>query len=83
MTKIGKLERLFLDIMGDTIKYNDNQDDTLTELDDEIHFNNLIVWDHDTDGDRMNTENLMEWLRMYYKVEKKEFHEAPDLDRGY
>lgn len=49
----------------------DIQSDILSELDDEIHNNNLIVWEHDSDGERMNTDNLMEWLSLYYRIEKK------------
>lgn len=48
-----------------------HQDSILSQLDDEIHSNNLIVWEHDSDGDRMNTDNLMEWLSLYYTIEKK------------
>jgi hypothetical protein len=49
----------------------DIQKQTLSELDDEIHNSNLIVWEHDSDGERMNTDNLIEWLNLYYTVEKK------------
>jgi hypothetical protein len=49
----------------------DIQKQTLSELDDEIHNSNLIKWEHDSDGDRMNTDNLIEWLNLYYTVEKK------------
>jgi hypothetical protein len=49
----------------------DIQKQTLSELDDEIHNSNLITWEHDSDGDRMNTDNLIEWLNLYYTVEKK------------
>jgi hypothetical protein len=54
-----------------TLVMKDIQEQTLSELDDEIHSNNLIKWEHDSDGDRMNTDNLMEWLSLYYTVEKK------------
>jgi GTP-dependent phosphoenolpyruvate carboxykinase len=54
-----------------TLTMKDIQKQTLSQLDDEIHSNNLITWEHDSDGDRMNTDNLMEWLSLYYTVEKK------------
>jgi len=49
----------------------DIQKQTLSELDDEIHENNLITWEHDSDGDRMNTDNLIEWLSLFYTIERK------------
>jgi hypothetical protein len=54
-----------------TLVMEDIQKQTLSELDDEIHNSNLIKWEHDSDGDRMNTDNLIEWLNLYYTVEKK------------
>ena len=49
----------------------DIQKQTLDQLDDEIHSSNLIVWEHDSDGDRMNTDNLIEWIKLYYTIEPK------------
>ena len=48
-----------------------HQETILSQLDDEIHSSNLIVWEHDSDGDRMNTDNLIDWIKLYYTIEPK------------
>jgi hypothetical protein len=48
-----------------------HQDTILSTLDDEIHSSNLIVVEHDSEGYTVNTDNLMEWLKLYYTVEPR------------
>lgn len=50
---------------------NDIQSDIVDELGEEIETANLITWEHDSDGDRPNYDNLLEWLKQYYILEKK------------
>lgn len=48
-----------------------HQKQLLDELDDEIHENGLIQLVTDSDGTHLSTDNLMEWLGLYYTIEKK------------
>lgn len=51
--------------------HDDIQSDIVDELMDDIESAQLITWEHDSDGDRPNYENLREWLKDYYTLEKK------------
>ena len=51
--------------------YDDIQSDIVDELMDEIESAQLITWEHDSDGDRPNYDNLRDWLKDYYLLEKK------------
>lgn len=41
------------------------------QLENEIAENNLITWEHDSDGDRPNYDNLIEWIHLYYELREK------------
>lgn len=41
------------------------------QLENEIHENNLVTWEHDSDGDRPNYDNLIEWISLYYDLREK------------
>lgn len=73
----------FIQFMGEHTSFDDFKDTALTEamsdiqsdivdeLMDEIESAQLITWEHDSDGDRPNYDNLREWLKDYYLLEKK------------
>jgi len=54
-------------IMAADAMNNDRIDDLFEEIDK----GNLITWEHDSDGDRPNYDNLKEWIQMYYTLENK------------
>lgn len=49
----------------------DVQEQTLSQLDDEIHNNSLIRLVSDSDGTHLDTDNLIEWINLYYTIEAK------------
>lgn len=51
---------------------NESRRQLLSNLDDEIHESGLIQLEHDADGTTINTDNLIEWLGMYYTIERKD-----------
>ena len=50
---------------------DDINDSVIDDLFEEIENNNLVTWEHDSDGDRPNYDNLVEWLQMYYELRHK------------
>lgn len=73
MDDIMPTDRERIDLVDDniTIAFNDINDSIIDDLMGEIETANLITWEHDSDGDRPNYDNLEEWLKMYYRLEKK------------
>ena len=47
------------------------QDLLVKQLEQEIETANLITWEHDSDGDRPNYDNLIEWISLYYDLREK------------
>lgn len=50
---------------------DDINDSIIDDLMEEIEDGNLVTWEHDSDGDRPNYDNLREWLSLYYEVRHK------------
>lgn len=49
----------------------DIQKQVLSDLDDEIHEQGLIRLVSDSDGTHLDTDNLIEWINLYYTIEPK------------